>query len=82
VAGSLAAFSAYMYLLANVSNALASSYAYVNPVIAVILGAAFAAENIGGREMIAMAIILGSVVMITTAKKTHPPDANPMAEVG
>jgi drug/metabolite transporter (DMT)-like permease len=82
VAGSLAAFSAYMYLLSNVSNALASSYAYVNPIIAVMLGAAFAAESIGGREMIAMAIILGSVVMITSSKKAVPAKEQPMAEVG
>jgi len=69
VAGSLAAFSAYMYLLSRVSNALASSYAYVNPVIAVLLGAAFAAESIGTREALAMLIILGSVVMLTTTRK-------------
>jgi drug/metabolite transporter (DMT)-like permease len=82
VAGSLAAFSAYMYLLSKVSNTLASSYAYVNPVIAVALGAAFAGESIGAREMTAMAIILGSVVMITTAKKTAPVGIETMAEVG
>jgi drug/metabolite transporter (DMT)-like permease len=70
VAGSLAAFSAYMYLLSRVSNALASSYAYVNPVIAVVLGASFAAESIGAREAMAMLIILGSVVMLTTTRKT------------
>lgn len=73
VAGSLAAFSAYMYLLSNVSNALASSYAYVNPVIAVILGASFAHEAIGGRELLAMAVILGSVIMLTTSKKQVKP---------
>jgi drug/metabolite transporter (DMT)-like permease len=68
VAGSLAAFSAYMYLLSRVSNALASSYAYVNPLIAVVLGASFAAESIGAREALAMLIILGSVVVLTTKK--------------
>ncbi|HEY8025158.1 MAG TPA: drug/metabolite exporter YedA [Burkholderiaceae bacterium] len=72
VAGSLAAFSAYMYLLAKVSNALASSYAYVNPVIAVMLGAVFAGEAVGARELLAMLIILGSVVMLTTAKRAVP----------
>jgi len=69
LAGSLAAFSAYMYLLTRVSNALASSYAYVNPVIAVILGACFASESISGREMLAMLIILGSVILLTITKK-------------
>lgn len=69
VAGSLAAFSAYMYLLSNVSNALASSYAYVNPVIAVGLGTLVAHESIGSRELLAMGIILGSVIMLTTSRK-------------
>jgi drug/metabolite transporter (DMT)-like permease len=69
VAGSLAAFTAYMYLLSKVSAGLVSSYAYVNPVIAVILGCAFAGETVGMREIVAMAIILGSVILLTTAKK-------------
>lgn len=73
VAGSLAAFSAYMYLLSKVSPALASSYAYVNPVIAVLLGVWLADEAIGTREMTAMAIILGSVVLLTTAKSATQP---------
>lgn len=67
-AGSLAAFSAYMYLLSKVSPALASSYAYVNPLIAVLLGVWLADETIGMREIVAMTIILGSVVALTTAK--------------
>jgi drug/metabolite transporter (DMT)-like permease len=75
IAGSLAAFSAYMYLLSRVSSALASSYAYVNPVIAVVLGATFAAESIGTREIVAMLIILGSVVVLTTTKKSRPADS-------
>jgi drug/metabolite transporter (DMT)-like permease len=72
-AGSLAGFSAYMYLLSRVSPALASSYAYVNPAIAVVLGVVFANESIGTREMIAMAIILVSVIVLTTAKKGIAP---------
>jgi drug/metabolite transporter (DMT)-like permease len=77
VAGSLAAFSAYMYLLTRVSNALASSYAYVNPVIAVILGACFASESISGREALAMLIILGSVILLTLTKKKVISEAAP-----
>ena len=72
-AGSLAAFSAYMYLLSKVSPALASSYAYVNPVIAVLLGVWLANESLGAREMTAMAIILGSVLLLTTAKTAARP---------
>jgi len=72
-AGSLAAFSAYMYLLSKVSPALASSYAYVNPVIAVLLGVWLANESLGARELAAMAIILGSVLLLTTAKTAAKP---------
>lgn len=70
VAGSLAAFTAYMYLLSTVSPSLVSSYAYVNPVIAVILGSLFAGETVGTREALAMVVILGSVVMLTMTRST------------
>jgi drug/metabolite transporter (DMT)-like permease len=66
--GSMLAFSAYMYVLSKVPPAMASSYAYVNPVIAVALGVGLAGESITLRETVAMAIILGSVVLMTRAK--------------
>jgi len=69
VAGSLAAFTAYMYLIATVPPALASSYSYVNPVIAVTLGVVFGGEKLGVREVVAMAIILSSVLLVSTARK-------------
>ena len=73
VAGSLLAFTAYMFLLSKVSSALASSYAYVNPLIAVTLGVLIGGENLSTREILAMVIILSSVALITvshTAKQT------------
>ncbi|MFZ6691337.1 drug/metabolite exporter YedA [Undibacterium sp. SXout20W] len=68
-AGSLLAFTAYMYLLSKVHTGLAGSYAYVNPVIAVALGATFGGELISGKAIVAMAIILGSVIMLTTSRR-------------
>ena len=68
VMGSLVGFSAYIWLLHHVRPALASSYAYVNPAIAVVLGALLAHERFGGRELAAMAVILLGVVVITLAK--------------
>src|SRR5450830_657959 len=68
-AGSLLAFTAYMYLLSKVHTGLAASYAYVNPVIAVALGAAFGGEHISLKAMLAMAIILGSVMVLTSSRK-------------
>lgn len=72
VAGSLLAFTAYMYLLSKVSAGLAASYAYVNPVIAVALGVTFGREALSAREMLAMSVILGSVLLLTTARTKKP----------
>ena len=68
VAGSLAGFSAYIWLLHHVRPALATSYAYVNPAIAVALGALLAQERFGMRELVAMGVILVGVLAITVAK--------------
>jgi drug/metabolite transporter (DMT)-like permease len=68
--GSLVGFSAYMYVLARVSPALASSYAYVNPLIAVALGVWFGGEIISARELVAMGVIVLSVVLLTTAPRS------------
>ncbi|WP_229590285.1 drug/metabolite exporter YedA [Pseudomonas qingdaonensis] len=62
--GSILAFSAYMYLLKHVRPAAATSYAYVNPAVAVLLGILFAGEQIGAEECVAMAVIIGAVVLI------------------
>ena len=62
--GSIIAFSSYLYLLKNVRPAAATSYAYVNPVVAVLLGIAFAGESIGLEEGLAMLVIIGAVVLI------------------
>lgn len=64
VFGSLIAFNAYMYLLANTSAALASSYTFVNPVIAMVLGVAVAGEHITGSEWLAAGIVLCGVVLM------------------
>ena len=64
VFGSIVAFSAYMYLLKNVRPAAATSYAYVNPAVAVLLGIVFAGEHIGVEECLAMAVIISAVVLI------------------
>lgn len=64
VFGSLIAFNAYMHLLANTSAGLASSYTFVNPVIAMALGVAVAGEHITGLEWLAAGIVLGGVVLM------------------
>lgn len=62
--GSIVGFSAYVYLFKHVRPAAATSYAYVNPVVAVLLGMAFADEHVGLEETLAMAVIVGAVVLI------------------
>ena len=69
--GSLIGFSAYVWLLKAVSPAQASTYAYVNPVVAVFLGWLLAGETLTWRTLIAAAIIIGSVVLITVRQSTR-----------
>ena len=68
VFGSIIGSSAYIWLLHHVRPALAGSYAYVNPAIAVALGAWLAGERFGRHELLAMGVILLGVVAITVAK--------------
>ncbi len=62
--GSVIAFSAYTWLLRVVRPALVGTYAYVNPLVAVLLGWWLASEPITGRMALAMAIIIGSVARV------------------
>jgi drug/metabolite transporter (DMT)-like permease len=81
--GSLIGFVSYGWLLHNAPVSLLSTYAYVNPVVAVLLGSLFADELLNGRIVIAAAIIIGSVVLINSARhvpvkvKTEPLQAVP-----
>jgi drug/metabolite transporter (DMT)-like permease len=78
VFGSLVAFTAYSWLLRNVTPARAATYAYVNPVVAVLLGWSLAGERLTLRMLLAAAIIIGSVVLITTFGREHTtPAAEP-----
>ena len=66
--GSLIGFTAYIWLLDNVSAASAATYAYVNPVVAVFLGWLLAGEAVTSRMLIAAATIVGAVALITAKK--------------
>jgi drug/metabolite transporter (DMT)-like permease len=77
VFGSIVAFSAYMYLLKNVRPAAATSYAYVNPAVAVLLGVMFAGETIGGEECLAMVVIISAVVLIGLPQWRKAPAREP-----
>lgn len=66
IAGSIVAYTAYVWLLHYESPTRVGTYAYVNPIVAVILGALLGGEKIGPRTLSGMALILFSVVLITT----------------
>lgn len=73
VFGSLIGFTAFAWLLRVSSPAKVSTYAFVNPVIAVLLGWAIAHEPVGPRTIIAAAVIIGAVALITMAKARRAP---------
>lgn len=62
--GSLIAFSAYVWLLSKVPTQAVATYAYVNPLVAVLLGWAFLGEQISGQTLLAAALIIIAVVLI------------------
>jgi drug/metabolite transporter (DMT)-like permease len=69
VMGSIVAFTAYLYLLNTVRPALATSYAYVNPPVAVLVGALLGGETVHAFDLIAMAVILSGVALIALARE-------------
>jgi len=73
VFGSIVAFTAYVFLLQVSTPERVSTYAYVNPVIAVLLGFAIAGEPLTTRMMFAAAVIVSGVVLITLTPKTRKP---------
>jgi len=83
VFGSLIAFTAYIWLLKVVPAARVATYAYVNPLLAVLLGWALAGEPLTSQTLIAAPAIVGAVVLINTARQRAPapaPDALEAAE--
>lgn len=65
VFGSIVAFSCYVWLLKHTSVSVASTYAFVNPIVAMLLGWAFAGEMLGARTLVAAAVVIAGVAMIT-----------------
>jgi drug/metabolite transporter (DMT)-like permease len=71
--GSIVAFTAYIWLLKNVSAARVGTYAYVNPIVALFLGWSLADETITVRTIIATAIVISSVALITIYRTKPAP---------
>jgi drug/metabolite transporter (DMT)-like permease len=67
--GAVVGYTAYIWLLRHCDPAKVATYAYVNPIVAVLLGTSFAGETVTARMLIAAALIIGSVALIITAQQ-------------
>ena len=77
VFGSIIAFTAYIWLLHHVSVASASTYAFVNPVVALFLGWWLKAEPLGRGTLLATALIIAGVVLIHRSRTARPSRPGP-----
>lgn len=75
VIGALVGFPAYIFLLRHCDPAKVATYAYVNPVVAVLLGTAFAGESLTMRTLLGAGLIIGSVAVVITAQRGTPKGA-------
>jgi drug/metabolite transporter (DMT)-like permease len=69
--GALVGYTAYIWLLRHCDPSKVATYAYVNPVVAVLLGTFFAGETLGLRTIVAAAIIIGAVAVVITAQQAQ-----------
>jgi len=67
--GAVIGYTAYIWLLRHCEPAKVATYAYVNPIVAVFLGAGFAGEKLSMRVLIAAALIIGSVAIVITTQQ-------------
>jgi drug/metabolite transporter (DMT)-like permease len=75
VFGSLVAYSAYTYLLRATRPAIATSYSYVNPVIAVLMGAVLGGEAVGGEVIVAVLLIVSATALVVVGRTPRTPVA-------
>ena len=78
VMGSIVAYTAYVFLLRSVRPAMATSYAYVNPVVAVVLGVTMGAEIISGPILVALPLILIGVGLVASAPPRSSAEHSPV----
>jgi drug/metabolite transporter (DMT)-like permease len=69
VIGALIGYTAYFWLLRHCDPAKVATYAYINPMVAVLLGTLFAHESLSLRTVVAAALIVGSVAVVITAQQ-------------
>jgi drug/metabolite transporter (DMT)-like permease len=80
ICGSLIGYTAYIWLLAHVSTSKVSTYAYVNPVVAVFLGWLVLREPVDAYIVAGSVIVIASVVLVTTSKVRTKTESEEMVE--
>lgn len=81
VAGSIVAFTAYIWLLHYESPTKVGTYAYVNPVVAVLVGYFFGGESLGWRTIFGTGLVLVSVITISTMRSRKPVAEKPSVQL-
>jgi drug/metabolite transporter (DMT)-like permease len=81
VFGSIIGFTAYVWLLRNAAPTRVATYAYVNPVIAIALGAIFAGEQINSQILVSAATIIFAIVLIITSQINEKKIDNPQSKI-
>jgi drug/metabolite transporter (DMT)-like permease len=76
--GAIIGFSAYIYLLRHCDPTTVATYAYVNPIVAVILGVSFRGEHLTSRTIVAAVLIIGSVAIVITTQQLRPKSVPPV----
>ena len=76
--GGIIGYVSYAWLLRNCEPAKVATYAYVNPIVAVILGALFAHETLSLRTLLGAGLIIGSVAVVITAQQMKPKGQPPI----
>ena len=79
-AGSVLAFTAFTWLINNAPISLASTYAYVNPVVAVLLGVLFYAEVVTSDVVVGLTVVLGGVILVVTGESLRARSRSPIPE--
>jgi drug/metabolite transporter (DMT)-like permease len=82
VFGSMLAYSAFGYLLRNARPALATSYAYVNPIMALALGVVLAGEKVTRADLVGLALVLAAVALVALGSRAARGKALYRAEAG
>src|SRR5438477_1681774 len=77
--GAIIGFSAYIFLLRHCDPTKVATYAYVNPIVAVILGTSLGGEHLTSRMIMAAALIIGSVAIVITTEQLRPKSMPPVS---